>query len=633
MSLRNLLNLSKAVRASLIALLFMAVTLWVTNMRLPFGGEKTLLQGYYIFLEKTGLAPEQPDLSDSLLLIDIHYDRQMVMEHNEYGDPVGMVPVTDRQKLYTLLQYLKRTDNYRYIMLDVLLDSAVSQPADTALYHLIASMPRIVLPTPPDGQLADTCLLPKTGTAYYSTAIWENDFVKYPLLSGHQQSMPLKMYTELTGRTLTPYGPLAIDRGLANRSVMLTYEMTDESNLYQLGWSILGEATYDDGTQGESMLTDDELARDRYVLIGDFEDDRHTTYAGELSGIIINFNAYLTLLRGYHRVSFPMLAIMFVLFWFLVRLTLSRRTWARVLMWMGYPIYLSLACILTYHLCHEVYNLLVTVILFYLLETLAEYRQHRRELISRLREIRLVYSDLRHGIPIYLRYYRRVIHHFTKTLTNKIRKMKHNNKARSILLVMAVTLASLTASAQSANTTYRIKEMNCPRIQVGGLWLKRGDILDRTKEVSWTHDRQWIRLEYAAANGRHQQLVLTRHGCQKHGAKTLAEYLIKDNSLGHRSTGTKHYSQRDFYLIDTLLVNTRSQADPNSRAEAIWTDDTQEIVTSLSRTADGKFYIITPAIYATKQPQDVKLTIREHDASIGLTDNVYHDLSVVYLPH
>ena len=373
----------KIVLSALLSLFFLIVTWIATNSRVSLGGEKSKLQWFEILTNEG--ADEKPcDMADSVVLIDVHYDKQLVLEKDDEEKPIGMVAATDKQKLKKLLEYLHKGDDYRYILLDVFLDKNISCPEDSSLYQLIASMPRIVIPYPETSALADTCLNNKAGHALYTTAIWENDFVKYPFLTDGKESVALKMYQDLTGRTITKHGFLYTDRWLVRKSAILTFELRENSDLsfrkHYLGW-VIGDTLA--GEVYESMLDEPGFATDKYVLIGDFKEDRHNTYTGEMSGPVINFNAFLTLLHGHHRISLLMLTILWGAFFCLVWLVLSRSTFSNIFLWIGTPFYLIVLCIITYKFFHEVYDILTAALLFYLLRTVVETIRNKEEIKER----------------------------------------------------------------------------------------------------------------------------------------------------------------------------------------------------------------------------------------------------------
>ena len=169
---------------------------------------------------------------------------------------------------------------------------------------------------------------------------------------------------------------------IINRS---TYELREteelsEQKLY-LGW-IVGDTI--GGEIYPSMLEVPNLADKKYVLIGDYEDDRHNTYIGEMSGALINFNAYLTLLYGHHRISLWMFVFLWGAFFILIWLTIRHTTFSRIFMWLGSPFYLTLTCLVCYRFFHEVYDILIATSLFYLLETTMECINNRQVIYKKI---------------------------------------------------------------------------------------------------------------------------------------------------------------------------------------------------------------------------------------------------------
>lgn len=380
----------KIIISAILSLIFLVVVWITTNSRVSLGGEKTKLQ-WMELLTNGDVDSENAAIADSVVLVDVHYDKQQVLEKGDDGMPIGMVAVTDKQKLQKLLDYLRKANDYRYILLDIFFDKNISTPEDSSLYQLIASMPRIVIPYPEGGALADTRLEAKAGYALYSTAIWESDFVKYPFLVDGKESMALKMYQELTGRTITKHGFLYTDYWPVRKSAILTFELKENSDLsfrkQYLGW-VVGDTLA--GEVYESMIEEPGFATGKYVLIGDFQDDRHDTYIGEMSGPIINFNAFLTLMRGHHRISLLMLLMLWGAFYGLVWLVFSHSMFSQIFLWLGVPFYLMMLCIITYKLFNEVYDILTAAFLFYLLQTFIECIRNKKDIIDKYYDIRKV---------------------------------------------------------------------------------------------------------------------------------------------------------------------------------------------------------------------------------------------------
>ena len=400
-------NRSTKYIAAGVALLFLFVIYVVMNFRWSVSGEKLTLK--YIDLAMTKLRGHEKnvDMSDSVLLIDVHYDKQLVMERDRYGQDLGMVPVTDREKLYQLLYRLKQEDNYKYIMLDVAFCIEDRQPEDSLLYRLISSMKRITIPMPMGTDIADNMLLDsgKVGMAQYGTTIWENDFVKYPFYTNGRKSMPLMMYENLNkGRKIKSFGLFYREGGrLIRNSViqMLDFRATTIDEVmggalpvnvpYDMGVGVLGISP--DGSRQDAYSDNPGWAKDKYILIGDFEGDTHTTYRGEIPGTVINFNAFLSLQEGQHIVSYTFLLLLLLFFYFQSYQILNRQDifivtkrclekknatenfigkvllkMTRICSILSYPVFLVLICIFSFYVFNEVFDILLTITLFYALK-------------------------------------------------------------------------------------------------------------------------------------------------------------------------------------------------------------------------------------------------------------------------
>jgi CHASE2 domain-containing sensor protein len=63
------------------------------------------------------------------------------------------------------------------------------------------------------------------------------------------------------------------------------------------------------------MLNLEALFKDKIILIGSFtEDDIHSTIAGDMPGVMINYNAYYALSQGRHYLNIIAFFILFLVF-------------------------------------------------------------------------------------------------------------------------------------------------------------------------------------------------------------------------------------------------------------------------------------------------------------------------------
>lgn len=377
---------------------FLLFSYWVTNLRFPVSGEKTLLAKLELLHDY--FWPRENEVIDSVFFVNVTYDKELRPVREEYDVPAGRTQITDRHKLLRLLRYLKEKDDYKYILLDVFFGDDVHTEWDEALYATIDSMQRIVIPYHNDEEIADRRLLKKAGLADYFTTFLESDFVKYPYLCDTSKSIPVKMYEDITGRSIKKHGIFYTDGWrLVRSSIVLTFDLqanktyadNGEKIWYNLGMDLLGDSIQEWNEVGDSLLyKQPEMTHGKYIVIGSFKgDDMHATFLGEMAGAAINFNAFISLLNGHHIISATLAIVLLFAFFLLSYLTLSRkqlkellgelaevsqnrlpRVCLKVLIlmcsWIGYSSFLTILCITTYVTLGEIYDIFITSTLFYL---------------------------------------------------------------------------------------------------------------------------------------------------------------------------------------------------------------------------------------------------------------------------
>lgn len=381
------------------AWIFLMISYCVTNLNFPISGEKNVLSVWNTFCN--WMYPKEYISNDSVLFIDVSYDKELVVAQNEYGIPLGNRAITDRKKLLKLLQYLKNNNNYKYILLDVFFPDGVKTNVDNELFDTICSMERIVIPCHHDEAIVDARLLKKAAYADYTPTVWEDDFVKYPYLYNDGVSLPLKMYEEITKHSIKDYGFFYLDNGrLVRKSVFLSLELLPKENkggmqervFYSLGLNLLGDSIPQINYKGQKDLYDNlQLTKDKYIIVGALRDgDNPNTAFGTVSGAIINMNAFISLMHGHHIVSKTYAVILFLIFFVLSYFTLKQKTidnkiieyaskikspitkltvnsLAFLISWFGYSFLFVILCVVSYHFWGEVYDIFITSTLFSLL--------------------------------------------------------------------------------------------------------------------------------------------------------------------------------------------------------------------------------------------------------------------------
>ena len=395
----------KVIWSVVIAIGFLFFSYCITNLDFPISGEKALL--YRFEMVRNYLFPRGNTVNDSILLIDVSFDKIPVKTTDEYGLTIGDIQITDRKKLLDLLQELKKRDDYKYILLDAFFGQKGKTPHDSALYATICSMKRIVIPCHADEALADSSLMKKAGWADYTSTYNVSGFSKYSYMSDKGMSLPLRMYKDITGRTIRRHGLLYTDGWwLVSKSIVLTFDVNANSAYNEKGekvWYYLGADILGNEEERGLLYEIPELTKDKYIVIGAMQgDDSHSTYIGSVSGAIINLNAYFSLLDKHHVVSITLAVILFCAFFFLAYLTISRQdlrgltesitqkqsyrlrtrliAMSALCSWIGYSLFLSILCILTYVFLGEVYEIFVTSTMFYFLSLTVKYTDNFKRL-------------------------------------------------------------------------------------------------------------------------------------------------------------------------------------------------------------------------------------------------------------
>lgn len=570
-----------------IGMLVLLISYETMNVYWPWtGGEKMKLQICEWAKQRLRKQDTGSDMFDSVMRVNVHYDKVFALEIVD-DNPKGYVSVTDHRKLLTFLRKLKEYDNYKYIMLDLYIEKEITQECDSELISLIESMDRIVVPIPLGGlKKIDKRLVSHAAMAKYGYTLWENDFVKYPYYSDGVKSIPLKMYEDVTGRTISDYKLLAWDRGIARKNVLLTYEFRELGPPYHLGKGILGNSLLGVKSE-EGILNKPWKFEDKYILIGDFEEDCHDTFLGEMSGTAINFNAFISLRDGKHRPGLLMILVMYVIFTGLVYLTLIHSRAVSGGFW-NYGSWLLVFCVIVYLLFNEVYEILV---------------------------LSVVYS---------------VFNWFIKH--NVITKTKAMwKKIVSIVFLLFCTFLLPTANAQEDEKYKIIDLVNCNSIRIGKRVLCEEDTFNYGEPVYWKSADEAMRLESKTG----QKRMFAQDGFVKYKVKSLKDFLAKEKSLAGRGAlkETAYYRNRNYYLVDSLHFKVSDDMDSTLIAEAIWSQaNGQQTVTRIKKTEDGKYYVVTPEIFEGQPQHSIQLSIRERDEDYDYIDNVYRSLPIIYIP-
>ncbi len=367
------------IRALGFSVLMLVITYAVSNLNLSFTGDPNVLSKVDR-LKRTVIGNgDTNDVPDSVLLVNIAYDKELVTVYDDDGFELGQIDITNRHRLYEFLKAAKDADNYKYILVDVFFDRNYVSDCDDELYGLIASMPRIIVSNHTDGELAGgEALRRKSGTSEYITTFFSDKFYKYKYISRSDTSLVMKMYMDVSGHRISKAGPLYFDKGrlmnsrlFARQDIIVNEPYNDdgEKNYYNLSTDILIDT---------AAIPD--LIDGKYVVIADMVlNDQHDTVQGRVAGGIITYNMFEALMKGRHLVSVPYVVFLLIFYWIIGYLiitgkslysyidklvprgkSLRNNTFIKILLsFIGYSTILSIVSVVTFYWIHVVYDIFI----------------------------------------------------------------------------------------------------------------------------------------------------------------------------------------------------------------------------------------------------------------------------------
>ena len=119
-------------------------------------------------------------------------------------------------------------------------------------------------------------------------------------------------------------------------------------------------------TLPEQQLIED--MKGKIVVVGDFEEDTHDTYMSKQPGPYLTYLAYKYLARGGNKISFPVIVLMTLIYFFIVKLILSGRPlipWGKhratriFTALLSYSFILSLICMVVFLITGYAFNVMV----------------------------------------------------------------------------------------------------------------------------------------------------------------------------------------------------------------------------------------------------------------------------------
>lgn len=263
------------------------------------------------------------DRSD-VLFVNVGYDKD-VIDYCVNECDTGRVDITDRRKLIEFLELAEETDSYKCIFLDIRFEKGYDTPEDSLLFSKILNMRDVYCSHHSDITIAADSLLKRAIVNDYFTTITKTNFTRYQMIQDGKKSIPVVLDSLLNHSSMTKHGPFYRYNGhLCQNSpflpikdkISLTRGDGKIADYMDLGSFYLGF--------GRGMFEED--AKDRIVIVGDFINDWHDTYAGLQPGSYLVYLAYKTLASGRHVVPWGFTVLYFILYFNLFMGVLGRKS-------------------------------------------------------------------------------------------------------------------------------------------------------------------------------------------------------------------------------------------------------------------------------------------------------------------
>lgn len=400
--LRSKKSLYTLLRAGGHGILMLFIAYWWLNLPHGWEDESKFVQAMGI---TKNIALHQRDLTiskDSVVFINVSYDKIMFDRLDENGVPDGQEAITDRQKLAELLHFLGTEVKTRFVILDIVMEAET--PYDSVLQSAITKVPHIILPYHYDKpyylRTDSSQKMQDKFQAWKGLADYTSDFgafFKYTYLQKGDATVPLRLADSLNGLYIRKWGPFYYsNKGLCLNSCILDHPI----NQYQIFTDdTLGYPSLDlhDFVSVPPPLRKDlfgSLFQNRMVVIGDFLDrDIHQTIYGNMAGPLIQLNAYLEFKNGIHELPLMLILMLWVIFSYISYLVFEGNPMDRIVFWqrlkagpfsifisvLEYATLLILSSFIFYFMFGKHLNLLILALYLTLLENGIKLVKYIRE--------------------------------------------------------------------------------------------------------------------------------------------------------------------------------------------------------------------------------------------------------------
>lgn len=300
-------------------------SLYWLSLPYTFGDEAFLIK-WSSLIKKSLLGFDAKPAPQDVLFVNVSKNKTTINTANEFGEnsPYHRKVITDRQQLtefFTLLNHYE--PDIHFVLCDVLFEDPT--PYDALLAQEFAKLGDKLLGVSniaKEGTYVRPVMdIPYAPATYLAT---EGVFLKFPLLlQDSLKTAPLVMYEHLVGAKFQKKGWFYRFNGrLSLPAPIVDFKVRNSDFRIGTNRQDANFALYEMGTilEMRDVLTDDEISsffKNKIILIGDFKDDIHITPFGKMPGLLLIYNAYLTLLAKQNLISWGWIVFMLLAFTFI----------------------------------------------------------------------------------------------------------------------------------------------------------------------------------------------------------------------------------------------------------------------------------------------------------------------------
>ena len=376
------------------AVVLVIATLWLLQQNYTYGDERFVIRWSSIIKKIVFKIDDKPPRND-LLFINTSYDNMLIDRLDDDGFQIGNQVITDREKLARLFEIMRNSNsNHKYVICDIFFKDP--SPYDSALNENLINLNNIIIPyhLGTDNEIDEPIFNINKGFSDYN--IIEGSFLKYSLMQlDSLPSLPLKMYMDLYNASFSSKGIISRMNGKpAFNTIIIDFKV----RYYDINENLSPEP-YPYVNLGEFMsLPDSVIAntiKNRIVMIGDLQErDMHQTLVGNMPGVIILLNIFLTLKESENLIKPLFLFILFITY-FLISLdvfsdkNILERKYIRKLSQhrvgkffvrlFKYIVYLIISSVIIYVLYNVHINILIMAIYFKLVDSLLTKVRSRKK--------------------------------------------------------------------------------------------------------------------------------------------------------------------------------------------------------------------------------------------------------------